>query len=376
MDRLETNGYYALGVPFYLAIIALELGLARRRGLKLYGFGDTIGSFSAGLGEIVLGLFLGPLLLGLYDFAHARMALVRWPEGSVVPWILAFFVGDLCYYWYHRAGHSVAAFWAIHGVHHQSEHFNVSVATRHPWLSDGYSFIFYAPVPMLGVPPTHFFVAISIISFYALTVHSQVFHRPGFFLFVTPATHIVHHARNKRYVNKNFGAMFTLWDRMFGTHVEVSPEDPPVLGTTFGYETHDGARAQWVFFRDILSVAARAKNLADKVKTFVRHPGWAPEGQVWPKHAPARLDAAIPRGTKIYAALAFGATLVFALFVLWLRTSHPIWVQVAASLVILWGTASIGGLLDGREGAAKMETLRVVCTAAVVVVMVATKFAS
>ena len=376
MPRLETNGYYALGVPFYLAIIAAEIALARRRGVRVYGFADSIGSFSAGLGEIVLGLFLGPLLLGLYDFAYEHMALVRWRDGSVVPWILAFFVGDLCYYWYHRAGHAVAALWAIHGVHHQSEEFNVGVATRHPWLSDSYSFVFYAPVPMLGVPPTHFFVAISIISFYALTVHSRVFHRPGLFFLVTPATHIVHHARNKRYVNKNFGAMFTLWDRMFGTHVEVSPDDPPVLGTGFGYETHDGARAQWVFFRDILAVAGRARTLADKARVFVRHPGWAPEGQVWPKHAPARADAEIPRRTKIYAALAFGATLAFSLFVLWKREEHPAWVLVSASIVVLWGLSTIGGLLDGREGAARWEGVRVACTAALGVAMVATRFAS
>jgi alkylglycerol monooxygenase len=376
MGRIETNGYYALGVPFYLGIIALEIALSRRKGQRVYGFADTIGSFSAGLGEIVIGLFLGPLLIGLYDFAYGRIALVRWPDGSLVPWILAFFVGDLCYYWYHRAGHSVAAFWAIHGVHHQTERFNVGVATRHPWFSDTYSFLFYAPVPMLGVPPLHFFVAISVISFYALTVHSQVFHRPGFWLLVTPATHIVHHSKNRRYANKNYGAMFTIWDRMFGTHVEVDPADPPILGTSFGYETHDGARAQWVFFRDLVATARKAATFGDKLRTFVRHPGWAPQGLAWPKHERARGDEVIPKSTKIYAAGAFAGTLVFALWVLWLRDKHPGWVLVLASLVILWGLSTIGGLLDGREGAARREALRLVFTAALGVAIVVTRSAS
>jgi sterol desaturase/sphingolipid hydroxylase (fatty acid hydroxylase superfamily) len=376
MDRIETNGYYALGVPFYLAIIALEIVLSRRKGLRVYGFADTIGSFSAGLGEIVIGLFLGPLLIGLYDFGYAHIALVRWPQGSLVPWVLAFLLGDLCYYWYHRAGHSVAAFWAIHGVHHQTEKFNVGVATRHPWFSDSYSFLFYVPLPMLGVPPLHFFVAISIISFYALTVHSQVFHRPGLWFLVTPATHIVHHARNRRYVNKNYGAMFTVWDRMFGTHVEVDPADPPVLGTSFGYETHDGARAQWVFFRDLFTVARQARTLGDKLRTFVRHPGWVPEGVKAPKHEHARADEAISSGTKIYAASAFGATLVFALWVLWLRNRHPVWLLALASILILWSLSTIGGLLDGREGATRREGLRLVCAAALGVAIVFTRSAS
>ena len=364
MNRLDTNGYYALGVPFYLAIIGLEIALARRSGKRLYGFAETIGSFSAGLGEVIIGLFLGPILLGMYDFAYENFAIIHWPTGSIIPWILAFALADLCYYWYHRAGHSVAAFWAIHGVHHQAERFNVSIATRHPWFSDCYSFVFYAPIPVLGIPPLHFFVAISIISFYALTVHSQVFHRPGLWFLVTPATHIVHHAKNRRYVNHNFGAMFTLWDRMFGTHVEVDPADPPVLGTSFGYQTHDGARAQWMFFQDLLAVARNAKTFGDKIRTFIRHPGWVPEGMVFPKHSPPRSDASIPTSTKVYTVLAFSATLTFALYLLWLRDRHPMWILALGALMVLWGMSTLGGLLDGRKGAAMREGLRVAATAA------------
>jgi alkylglycerol monooxygenase len=364
MSRLETNGYYALGVPFYLAIIGLEIALARRSRQRVYGFADTIGSFSAGLGEIVIGLFLGPVLLGMYDFGYENLAIVHWSKESIVPWVLAFALGDLCYYWYHRAGHSIAAFWAIHSVHHQSERFNVAVATRHPWFSDCYSFIFYAPLPMLGVPPLHFFIAISIISFYALTVHSQVFHRPGFWFLVTPATHIVHHAKNRRYMNHNYGAMFTIWDRMFGTHVEVDPADPPVLGTTFGYQTHDGARSQWIFFRDLITVARNATTFGDKIRAFIRHPGWVPEGVVFPKHLPPRSDLSIPTGTKIYTALAFGATLAFAMYLLWLRDRHPTWILVLGAFSVLWGMSTLGGLLDGRKGAAMREGLRVAATGA------------
>jgi sterol desaturase/sphingolipid hydroxylase (fatty acid hydroxylase superfamily) len=362
--RLETNGYYALGVPFYLALIAAEILLARRKGMRVYRLADTIGSFSAGLGEVIVGIFLGPFLIALYDFGYEHTALVRWPEGSLVPWALAFVLGDLCYYWYHRAGHAVAALWTIHGVHHQAEELNFSVATRHPWFSDSYSAILYAPVPMLGVPPLHFFVAISIISFYALTAHTQVFHRPGFFIFVTPATHIVHHAQNRRYMNKNFGAMFTVWDRMFGTHAEVDPADPPRLGTPFGYETHDGARAQWVFLKNLLAVARQAPTIADKIKAFVLHPGWLPEGATKPRPAPARPDATIPLAVKVYAGLAFSATLVLALWVLWLRDEHPQWLLVTAALVIFWSLSTIGGLLDGRARATGHEIARLVGAAA------------
>ncbi len=370
--RLDTNGYYALGVPLYVALIALEMVLARRAGLSVYRFGDTLGNLSAGLGEVVLGLFLGPYLLALYDLGLERIALVRWPDGSLVPWVLAFVVGDLCYYWYHRAGHRVAALWAIHGIHHQSAEFNFSLAIRHPWLSDSYSALFYVPLPLLGVGAKPFFVAISLISLYALTVHSRVFHRPGLGVLVTPATHIVHHATNPRYLGKNYGAMFNVWDRLFGTHVEVDPADPPRLGCTYGYTTHDGALAQWIFFGELFAVASRARSWRDRIKTFVLWPGWRPPGVSVPRAAPARPDEAIPLPTKIYTAVQLALVIAFAMYVLWLRDTHPTWMLAASAAVILGGLSTIGGLLDGRASAPRNELVRLALTLAVGLVLAVT----
>jgi sterol desaturase/sphingolipid hydroxylase (fatty acid hydroxylase superfamily) len=361
--RLDTNGYYALGLPLYAAIVAAELAVARWRRRRVYRFCDTVGNLSAGVGEVVLGLFLGPVLLALYDFGYEHFSVVRWREGSiesVVPWVLAFVLGDLCYYAYHRAGHRVALLWAIHGVHHQSEEMNVSVALRHPWLSDVYSAPFYAPLPLLGVPPAHFFVAISVISFYALTVHSRFFHRPSLGVFVTPATHIVHHARNPRYRGNNLGAMFSIWDKLFGTHVEVDPADPPVLGVADGYRTHDGARAQWLGFRDLFAAARQAKTVGDALGVCLRHPGWLPPGATRPRDPPARADAAVPRGTKAYVAVQMALTVAGAAWVLWLRERHSVAVLGCGALAILWSLASVGALLDGRRRAREIEALRVV----------------
>lgn len=355
---MDVNAYYALGVPAYLLVIALEVWLGRRRGASDYGLADSIGNLSAGMGEVLVGLFLGPHLIALYDWAHANLALVRWPAGSLWPWVLAFFVGDLGYYVYHRAGHRVALFWAIHGVHHQGERFNVTTAIRHPWLSDSYAAIFYAPLPMLGVTSTQFFLAIAIISFYSLTIHTRIFRRPGFFLLTTPDSHIVHHARNPRYIGKNLGAMFTLWDRLFGTHVEVVPEDPPEIGARVGYQTHDGALAQWIFFRDLLDLARQTPALRDKVRVFLGPPGWIPPGATLPRRPPARLDAAIPAATRGYVVAHFSLASLLAVYLLWLRERHPLWLQVALFLLLVHTLSSLGGLLDGRDGAGAQERRR------------------
>ncbi len=360
VSRLETNGYYALGVPLYVALGALELALAKRKGVKAYRLADTIGNVSAGLGEVIIGLFLGPYLLALYDYGFATIRLVRWPAGSWVPWALAFLLGDLCYYWYHRAGHAVGALWAIHGVHHQTEEFNMSIALRHPWLSDLYSAVFYIPLPLLGVPPEHFFIAITIISFYALTIHSHLLQRPSLFIFVTPATHVVHHAKNPRYINKNFGAMFSIWDRMFGTHVEVDPADPPRLGTLSGYETHDGARSQWIFFRNLIATARHGESAWERVKTFLMPPGYRPPGA--PIHrggsARARDDDEIPFQTRVYASIQMLLVLALAIYVLWLRDRHPGWMLMISSALVLVSLSTIGGLLDGRRTCDRDERAR------------------
>jgi sterol desaturase/sphingolipid hydroxylase (fatty acid hydroxylase superfamily) len=356
--KLDANGYYALIAPLCVAIGAWEWWVARRAGARVYRFAETIGNLSGGLGEVTIGLFLGPVLIALYDQAYAHAALFHWRESSPVPWLLAFFAGDLCYYGYHRASHKVAVLYAIHGVHHQAEELNVGVALRNPWFSDVYSAIFYAPMPLLGVSSGKFFLAISAISLYAVTVHSRFLKRPGFGVLVTPQSHIVHHAFNKPYRARNYGAMFQLWDRLFGTHVTVDPAIPPSIGSGFGYESHDGAWSQLVFFRTLWRIAAQTPRLSDKLKVFVKPPGWLPPGASLERHAPARAESAIPPRVRAFALAQFASITVLALWVLWLRDSHPWPVRIAAGALVLSGTWTIGAMLDGREGAARIELLR------------------
>lgn len=370
MGRLDTNGYYAVGAPLYLLLIAVEYWVARRKNVRVFGFADTLGNLSAGLGEVVIGIFLGPLLIGLYDFGYEHIALVHWPRGSLVPWFIAFVVSDFCYYWYHRAGHRIAAFWAIHGVHHQSKEFNVTVAMRHPWFSDSYSALFYLPLPLLGVPPTEFFVAISAISFYALTIHTRFFNRPSFFVLTTPATHVLHHATNPRYIGKNLGAMFNVWDRLFGTYVELDRGVPPVLGTRSGYQTHDGALSQWLYPRQLLRAARRAATVWDACRVFFGPPGWLPPGVTLPTPAPVRPDSAIPRAVCAYVGVQFAALCAFALYVFWTRDRHSTAIVVISSFLVLFGLGTLGGLLDGRRAASRYEAARVLACGALFIVLV------
>jgi sterol desaturase/sphingolipid hydroxylase (fatty acid hydroxylase superfamily) len=372
MAQMETTAYYAFGVPLYAGLVGVEWLLARRRGGATLSFAPSFGNLSAGLGAIVVGLFLGPVLIALYDFGHQGFALVRWPEGSVVPWILAVVLADLAHYCHHRLDHRVAACWAVHGVHHMPEEMNFTVAMRHAWFSDVYSWPFYAPLPLLGVPASHFFVATTLLSFHALITHTAHFDFPSLGIFVTPRSHVLHHARNPRYLDKNFGAMLCIWDRLFGTHVELDPDDPPAYGTVRGYATHDGAAAQWVLWQDLVALCRRATTLSDKLLVFVSRPGWTPPGVDEPRLMPPPASAAIPLASKLYVAAQFVLTLGFSLHVFLLRDEHSWAWKGAAALGIVACLVTLGGILDGRRGALRAEAVRVVLTAALVAGAVAT----
>jgi alkylglycerol monooxygenase len=348
LKQLETTGYYAFGVPLYFSLMAAEYFIARRKRAPTLSFADSVGNISAGLGAIVVGLFLGPILIALYDWGYAHFALVKWPKGSWVPWLLAVVLADFGHYWHHRLDHRVAACWAIHGVHHMPEEMNFTVAMRHAWFSDVYSWPFYSLLPLCGVPTSHFFVATTLLSFHALITHSEHYNFPSFYIFVTPRSHILHHAKNPRYIDKNFGAMLCIWDRLFGTHVEISDEEPPQYGTVRGYKTHDGALAQWVLMRDLLALAGKTRALKERLRIFFSRPGYTPPGLDFPSLKAPPKSAAIPLWRKLLVAGLLLITIAFSLYVFILRDLHSWILKGSSAAALLASLLLLGALLDKR----------------------------
>jgi sterol desaturase/sphingolipid hydroxylase (fatty acid hydroxylase superfamily) len=346
---METTAYYAFGVPLYALLVLAEWARAKKRGAPTLAFAPSFGNLTAGLGSIVVGLFLGPALLLLYSFAFDRFALVRWENGSIVEWVLAFVLADFGHYWHHRLDHRVAACWAVHGVHHMPEEMNFTVAMRHAWFSDLYSFPFYAPAPLLGVSTSHFFVATTLLSVHALITHTVHFDFPSFGFLVTPSSHILHHAKNPRYIDKNFGAMLCIWDRIFGTHVVLEPSDPPVYGTLRGYATHDGVRAQWVLWADLVASIRKAPTFRDRARVLFGRPGTGKEALPDVVAPPSSSD--LSTRTKLYVAALLAFTTAFSLWVFVLRDRHSVVVASLSAIAITLSMASLGRVLDKKRRA-------------------------
>jgi alkylglycerol monooxygenase len=229
----------AMAVPFFLLAIALEFLIDRRRGSGLYRTNDAIGSLSTGILSTTFGYFTRLLPLAAWGYVLQNFAFFDLPRSAfdvsprgVALWILAAVAWDFCYYWFHRFSHEISILWAAHAVHHQSEGYNLTTAL--PQTSSGFLFgwIFYLPLFLAGFPLDVLIAVNAVNLIYQFWVHTQVVRRMGVLeeILVTPSNHRVHHAQNACYIDRNYGGMFILWDRLFGTFAEERDDEPPVYG--------------------------------------------------------------------------------------------------------------------------------------------------
>ena len=227
-----------LATPVFFLLMGIEFawGYWRERqgkGRNTYRLNDAINSISLGVLSQLGGVFSQLLAIGIYAAIYGHLALYR-DETFWSTWygvLLALLLYDFCYYWLHRAGHEVAVLWAAHVVHHQSQDYNLSTALRQTSSGVLLAWVFYAPMAVLGVPPLVFGIVALIDLLYQYWVHTEHIPALGWFdrVFVSPSNHRVHHAVNDRYLDRNYGGILILWDRLFGSFQEE--DEKCVYGT-------------------------------------------------------------------------------------------------------------------------------------------------
>jgi alkylglycerol monooxygenase len=346
-----------LATPVFLALIALEFAVGLARGRNTYRLADTLTSVGLGVMSQVTGLFGRVLRIGVYTLLFEHVALLQLPVDSPWVWIGALVAYDLCYYGHHRASHRVAVFWAAHVVHHQSEDYNLGTALRQ--TSSGFllGWVFYLPLALAGVPPLVFAVVALIDLLYQFWVHTQQVGRLGWFdrWFVSPSNHRVHHAVNERYLDRNYGGILVVWDRLFGSFAEEDAAEPIVYGTRAPLRRWCPLAANLDVYRGLVADSLHTRRWADKLKVWFMPPGWRPADVAarWPKPAfdiasVQRFEPPARRGVQVLAALLFGAVLAATSGLLWfaqaLSTAEAL-AGAAAIVAVLW---FIGALLEGR----------------------------
>ncbi len=354
-----------LAIPFFFALMGIEAGVSVLRGRGLYRARDVFTCLALGTLQTLFGVVAAVVLTGLYQWVYAHRAFTL-PDDHAAVWIFAFVGVDFCYYWFHRASHRMMLTWATHAPHHSSEHYNFAVALRQGPIQPLASRFFYLPLAWLGVSFETFVVLVSINTLYQFWIHTELVRRLGpleWFL-NTPSHHRVHHGCNGRYLDKNHGGIFIVWDRLFGTFVAEDDHDPPVFGTVTPLSTWNPLVASWVPFSEIVQKAKAGRGVVDVVKAVVAPPEWlpaamAPGAPVTGKRRRFSDDIrAASLGVRVYVVVAFVGVLVLA--VAYLLRAHALdglslWVGA------LWLTASFGSLgavLDGWRFAPVTEAAR------------------
>lgn len=354
--------YVTYAVPFFVLAVLLEWIYGWFTRTNTYRLADTVNSLQLG----TLSRLRGIVTLGLMGVAFEAMThnwvLFELDASHAGVWIFAFVAYDLGYYFSHRYGHEWRILWASHVVHHSSEEYNLSTALRQTssgWLNG----IFYIPLYIIGIPVELMITVGSLNLIYQFWVHTKHIGRLGplEWVFVTPSNHRVHHAKNPRYIDRNYGGVFIIWDRLFGTFQDELAEETPRYGITRQLNSWNPLWANVHAWYDGIRQMWQTPKFTDKIKLWFKSPAWdapgvTPASADWqaPNYAPvasnfARLLSFIhfwPHVGAVFALLAFRETLLYGQVL-----------GCAAWLCL--GFYVQGTLLEGRSYAHWLEWLRI-----------------
>jgi sterol desaturase/sphingolipid hydroxylase (fatty acid hydroxylase superfamily) len=247
---------------------------ARRWRLVGYEKRDTATSLTMGAGYAILNTIWKIVVLAAYAGIY-ELTPLRIPSDAWWAWVALFFADDIAYYWYHRASHRMRVFWASHVVHHSSEHYNLSTALRQPWTPMTY-FLFWIPLAVAGFKPWMILLEQSISLTYQFFIHTErvgKLWKPIELIFNTPSHHRCHHGSNDVYLDKNYGGILIVWDRIFGSF--QAEGERVTYGLTHNIETFNPLKVathEWVA---IAADVRQASTWSDRFGFLFRGPGWA-----------------------------------------------------------------------------------------------------
>lgn len=278
-------------VPFFLLLLTIEWAAARKLERIEQGTGraerapsgafdsrDAWTSISMGLVSVATTAAWKFVALLGYAALYAYVAPWHLSAQRWYTWVLAIVGVDLLYYTYHRISHRVRLIWATHQAHHSSEYYNFATALRQKWNNSG-EIVMWIPLPLLGIPPWLVFVSFSLNLIYQFWVHTErigKLWRPIEFIFNTPSHHRVHHGQDAEYLDKNYGGIFIIWDRVFGSF------QPELFRPHYGLTKPVGTFNVWTLQTHEYVAIARdvrsAGSWRDRFGYVFGPPGWQPVG--------------------------------------------------------------------------------------------------
>lgn len=271
-------------IPMFVALLIAEWISFRHTGdgedgYRGYDARDTATSLAMGAGNVLINLawklVVVAVYAGVYELTPLRISSHAWWA-----WMVLFLADDLAYYWFHRVSHEVRVFWASHVVHHSSRHYNLSTALRQTWVPMT-ALPFWLPLAAVGLKPWMILLEQAISLTYQFFLHTERvarLPRPLEAVLNTPSHHRVHHGSNQLYLDRNYGGILIIWDRLFGTF--QGETEPVRYGLTKNLESHHPVVVAMHEYVAMWQLARRARRWRDRVGIALHGPGWAPPGLV------------------------------------------------------------------------------------------------
>tara|TARA_B100000029_G_scaffold317173_1_gene309635 strand:+ start:546 stop:1382 length:837 start_codon:yes stop_codon:yes gene_type:complete len=273
MTDLTVAQVYAVGAPIILALIFIEALISNLQNASYYKKEDTLCTVGLLTGNILMVFAVKGLTLALHFYLYQFRL---FDLASMIPlwamWVLTFILIDLVFYIYHRISHRSRFLWAIHMSHHSSEEMNFAVSFRQAWLGPVSKIPFFILLPLIGLDPTIIAVAGVISTLWGIFGHTQVIGKLGpiEWIFNTPSHHRVHHGANEQYIDKNYGNLLIIWDRMFGT---FEPEKANVrYGLVKNVNTFNPIKITLMEWSSIFKDMSKAPNLKESFNIFFGPP--------------------------------------------------------------------------------------------------------
>ncbi len=269
-------------IPGFFVLMTIEIIYDKVYKKNSYNLMDTLSSLSSGITNILkdsLGIIF---IIISYPYLLDLLSVIN-IESNIYIYVLSFIFIDFASYWGHRLNHKVNLFWNNHIIHHSSEEFNLACALRQS-ISGliGFRAIFLIPAAFFGIPSEIIITLTPVHLFAQFWYHTQHIGKLGWieYILVTPSQHRVHHAINKKYIDKNLSAIFCIWDRMFGTFQEELDEEPPVYGVLKPVKTWNPILINFQHLFYLIRDFYYTKKIKDKIIIWFMPTGWRPTDMI------------------------------------------------------------------------------------------------
>ena len=375
--------FVTYAIPFFLLLIVIELAWGWSKGNNTYRVNDSLNSLSLGLLSTVTKFVF--LNIGLLVFSRIEQNYAVWAFDmtSYAHWLVGLLFYDFLYYWFHRISHERQFFWGSHVVHHQSEDYNLSTALRQTSTSFLTTWVFFIPCFFLGMP-IYMYVSIATAQLiYQFWVHTQHIPKLGFieWFMVTPSNHRVHHAQNRDYIDKNYGGLLIVWDRLFGTFKEEDEQLQPIYGIRSPLNSWNPLWANIHIFISMARDAWLTARWSDKFRVLWARTGWRP-ADVAARYPAEKSDLNNFNKYDPQLRVKVNVGIIGQYFIV--SIFHAWGAQQASQLSteLLWATVIaqaytliiIGALLEGKQTAGFLENTRLLVLAAMLYVGSVTGF--